>query len=192
MLYFFMDMAFLIFIVITTFTPGPNNISAATFGLHFGYRKTLNYLLGIFSGFFVMMIITGLFADLISRILPKFLLRFLGAAYIIWLAVSLFWGKKREKAAKNRFVYGFLLQWLNVKAILFGISLHVTFLVGISFPTLIVYAFILAALTFIAISAWALFGKVLQTTMPTGRANRIVNVIMFLLLIYTAITILLE
>ncbi len=187
-----MELAFLIFIMITTFTPGPNNISAATFGLHFGYRRTLNYLLGIFIGFFIMMMTTGLFADLISRILPKYLLRFLGAAYITWLAASIFWGKKREKAAKNRFIYGFLLQWLNAKAILFSISLYVTFLAGISFLTLVFSAFMLATLTFLAISAWTLFGKALQITLPNNKIIRIVNMIMFLLLIYTAITILLE
>ena len=192
MLYFPMDLTFVLFIIITTFTPGPNNISAATFGLHFGYKRTLNYLLGIFSGFLVMMIITGLFADLIAKILPRLLLRLLGAAYIIWLAASLYWGKQQKKAAKNRFIYGFLLQWLNVKAILFGISLHITFLVGLSFPIQLLIAFILAALTFIAISSWTLFGRVLQKTLTDNRTNKIVNLIMFLLLIYTAIAILWE
>ena len=32
------------FVVVTTFTPGPNNISSASMGVLHGYRKTLNFL----------------------------------------------------------------------------------------------------------------------------------------------------
>lgn len=35
------------FILVTTFTPGPNNILSASMGAYFGYRRTAPFLFGI-------------------------------------------------------------------------------------------------------------------------------------------------
>ena len=44
------------FVIVTTFTPGPNNISSAAMGVAYGYRRTIPYLFGIASGFFLVML----------------------------------------------------------------------------------------------------------------------------------------
>ena len=41
-----------LFVMVTTFIPGPNNISSASIGVRYGYRETLKYLTGIAVGFF--------------------------------------------------------------------------------------------------------------------------------------------
>lgn len=41
------------YIIITTFTPGPNNISSATAGVQLGLKKSLGYLFGVVAGFFI-------------------------------------------------------------------------------------------------------------------------------------------
>ena len=51
------------FVFVTTFTPGPNNISSASMGMRYGYRKTVAYLLGISSGFFVVMLACALLSN---------------------------------------------------------------------------------------------------------------------------------
>ena len=35
------------FVMVTTFTPGPNNISSASMGVLYGYRDTVKYLAGL-------------------------------------------------------------------------------------------------------------------------------------------------
>ena len=40
------------FAVVTTFTPGPNNLSSASLGVLYGYRDTVKYMTGIMVGFF--------------------------------------------------------------------------------------------------------------------------------------------
>ena len=81
---------FLSFVVITTFTPGPNNISSTSMGVLYGYKRTLNYLLGIATGFFFVMLLCGLVSTTLLSVFPAFekVLRLIGAAYIIWLAVE--------------------------------------------------------------------------------------------------------
>ncbi len=52
-------LAFISFVIITTFTPGPNNISSASMGILYGYNASLRYLLGIISGFVLIMLLSG-------------------------------------------------------------------------------------------------------------------------------------
>ena len=44
----------------TSFTPGPNNIMLLSSGLTFGYKKTIQLILGIVIGFPLMTIFVGL------------------------------------------------------------------------------------------------------------------------------------
>ena len=78
------------FVVVTTFTPGPNNISSASMGVMCGYRKTIVYLVGIASGFFIVMLIAAYLSGALLNILPKAenYLRLVGAGYILWLALG--------------------------------------------------------------------------------------------------------
>ena len=80
--------ALLSFVLITTFTPGPNNISSSSMGILYGYQKSLNYLLGITSGFFGIMLLSGIISRTVYALFPSIeaVLRIAGALYILWLA----------------------------------------------------------------------------------------------------------
>ena len=79
------------FVVVTTFTPGPNNISSASMGVTYGYKKTFSYLMGISSGFFVVMMACAYLSGALLNLLPSAerYLRWVGACYILWLAISI-------------------------------------------------------------------------------------------------------
>ena len=51
---------FLAYVVVTTFTPGPNNIMAMSNAMHHGYRRTLGFLAGMTAGFFLVMLACGI------------------------------------------------------------------------------------------------------------------------------------
>jgi cysteine/O-acetylserine efflux protein len=73
---------FLIYVLVTTFTPGPNNIMSMTNAMRAGYRRTLRFLLGVFVGFFIVMLICGLLNVVLVSLLPQmqYWLNILGAA----------------------------------------------------------------------------------------------------------------
>ena len=73
------------FVLITTFTPGPSNISSASMGILHGYKGTLRFLLGLVSGLFLIMLLSGLISATLLRFFPALepVLRYLGAAYIL-------------------------------------------------------------------------------------------------------------
>ncbi|MFZ2635149.1 MAG: LysE family translocator [Rectinemataceae bacterium] len=189
----FLPMAAYIFI--TTFTPGPNNVSAAAAGLKLGLRRTLPYLFGIASGFFLVMTASGLFSVFLrtrySAIAPY--LKWIGFTYMLWLAVSPFLKLKHATRSETTYTYpvGLALQVVNPKAILYGITLYATFfefLAGNAAGVLI-SALALTAVGFTSILAWALMGSGLTRFLNNKRNELIFNLAMAALLLYSAISI---
>ncbi|MFO7848333.1 MAG: LysE family transporter, partial [Spirochaetia bacterium] len=90
--------AFLSYVFVTTFTPGPNNVSSASMGTNYGYRKTLRYIFGILSGFSMIMLLSGLVTESLIRFLPRLesVLRVLGALYMVYLAVIILKASSHE------------------------------------------------------------------------------------------------
>lgn len=123
---------FLTFVAVTAFTPGPNNLlsfgNAGTFGL----RASIPMLLGMAISFLVVMAVCGLATAALSGALPAAMpvLRVLGSAYILWLAWNLMRSGCPERRSSSRvcsFRQAFLLQFLNVKVLLYGITAFSTF-----------------------------------------------------------------
>ena len=186
-------LATLTFILISTFTPGPNNISSAALGALHGFRKTLNYLLGISVGFFLVMFacawISTSFVDLVPQVEPY--LRYIGAAYALYLAYGILkasYSFSGGNITPLGFMAGFLLQLLNPKLIIYGLTLFSTFLVTVTDKLLqLVVVLGLAAISFVAISTWTLFGSIIKRYLYRPRARLTLNIILALFLVYTAL-----
>ncbi|MFC2065154.1 LysE family translocator [Chloroflexota bacterium] len=188
--------AFISFVLITTFTPGPNNISSASMGILFGYQKASKYLVGITMGFFTLMLLCGWISKTLLQLLPSFegYLGIIGAAYILYLAWHTFRASYDFNEGDQKvlgFTRGFLLQILNPKAIVFGLTVYSTFLGSfeLSFISLSLSAAGFAGLTFAAISTWALFGAGIRAYLKNRVISRLVNTLLSLLLVYTAVKI---
>lgn len=182
------------FAIITTFTPGPNNISSASMGVMLGYSKTLNYLFGIASGFFFVMIACAYLSSALLTLIPlaERYLRWVGAAYIFWLAIGNLqsnYSFSESDVTPHAFSKGFALQLINPKVAVYGLTLYSTFLAAISDqPThLTLFAVIFALTAFVATSTWALCGAAIKNKLKSDRFQKTVNVILSALLIYTAI-----
>jgi threonine/homoserine/homoserine lactone efflux protein len=82
-----------------------------------------------------------------------------------------------------------MLQVLNPKLIVYAFTLFTAFLAPItSNPSLVVIAAVLlAATSFGATSVWALFGATIKTYLHHPRLKMLVNVLLSLSLVYTAI-----
>ena len=182
--------------LIAIFTPGPNNISCTSMGVLHGYKKTHGYILGIVLGFFLMMLMCALIAGTLSSLLPSFetILRIAGAGYITWLAVETLRASYAFDLQVQKplgFWRGLLLQLLNPKAIVYGITIYSTFLLPVrgNISWQIGSALFFAFLVFLATSTWALFGSAIRRYLNQPLIQKIVNGILVLLLLYTALQI---
>jgi cysteine/O-acetylserine efflux protein len=182
---------------VMTFTPGPNNVSASALGMRVGYRRSLPYLLGVLCGFLMIMLASGLLTDFLTRnyglIAPY--LKWIGVAYMVYLAASILLEPlhkgKGPNAAREGYLGGLILQILNIKVILYGITIYTSFaplLTGTIAKTLL-SALFLSALGFASISTWCVAGAALSAIL-TRRAFRLAfNAAMALLLLYSALTV---
>ena len=182
------------YVLITTFTPGPNNISSASMGIVHGYRRTLPYLLGIATGFAFVMLLCGWISGRLARILPQIetIMRWLGAVYVVYLAYHTLRADYAFEDGNQKalgFYNGLLLQTLNPKAITYGLTLYAGFLLPVShrFFSLALSAVALALVAFVATSTWALFGSAIKRYLRNPRIKRLVNWVLAMLLFYTAI-----
>jgi len=155
------------FVILTTFTPGPNNTTSAIFGINYGYQKSLKFLVGIATRFFVIMLISALFSNIFSEFLNQYqkYIKFFGTIYILYFAYSLI--KKIDFSQNhklNNFWNGFILQFLNPKVIIYGLVLYTTFLTPISnnIILLILFSFIFAIVSFTSINIWNIFENTLH------------------------------
>ena len=110
--------SYLPYALVTSFTPGPNNVLALHTVSQNGWARGKNTVLGIIAGFFCVMAVCALFRYQLNHFLPTLsqALRYVGAGYILWLAVHVARSKPAgEESRKASFWKGFLLQFVNVK-----------------------------------------------------------------------------
>jgi cysteine/O-acetylserine efflux protein len=183
------------YILISTFTPGPSNISSASLAVLHGYKNTLKFQAGLAAGVFLLMFISGLLSGTIVKIFPSFepVMRYFGAAYILYLAFGILKASYTftEKDSKPLgFVHGFLLQILNPKLFVYAFTLFSAFLASRiqNISVLFLVVMFLAVVAFCATSTWALFGTAIRTQLQQPRWKMVVNIILSLSLVYTAIS----
>ena len=188
--------AFLSYVLITTFTPGPNNIMSMSNASKYGLKKALPFNIGVFFGFFTIISLSNLFSASLMSFIPsiKPIMKYLAAIYILYLAWKIYKSenksKDQEKRGTNTVFTGFILQFINLKVIIYGLTISSTFITPYyeSFIILTGFALILAFVSFLSTFSWAVFGSVLQKFFESHA--KIINLIMALLLVYTAISLL--
>lgn len=178
---------FFIYSVINAFTPGPGNILALNTVTNYGYKKGRPLFWGIFAGYYVVQMICAIFVFGVSTFLPDVLgiIKYIGAAYILWLAVHIAISRPDtdsvEKSAS--FLKGFLLQFVNVKIYLFGITALTGYITDFSASlwVLILFEFIIATIGTVATLTWVGMGVLIQKVYQ--RHYRVINVILALILL---------
>jgi cysteine/O-acetylserine efflux protein len=183
------------FILISSFTPGPSNISSASLAIVHGYKNTLRYQAGLAAGVFLLMFLSGWLSTTIVKTFPSFepIMRYVGAAYILYLAVGILGASYTftEKEGKPLgFVHGFILQILNPKLFVYAFTLFSAFLATMTrnATILLLVVTFLALVAFSAASTWALFGTAIKTHLMNPHLKKVVNIILSLSLVYTAIS----
>ena len=185
----------LVFVLVGTFTPGPNNIMSMERARRLGFWESRFFILGIGTGFFLVSLSSAVFNLLLERIIPSIrpLLSALGVLYMLYLAVKPFVSSKKKALSKPKdehpYVTGMLLQFLNPKAILYNIALMSSFVLPYTddLLILILISLGLAVTALTSTASWALFGAIFQRYF--SKHEFAINLIMAVLLIWCAVSI---
>jgi threonine/homoserine/homoserine lactone efflux protein len=183
--------AFVLFATVMFFTPGPNNIMVLSSGLTYGFRRTLPHIAGITIGFAFMVGAVGFGFGAIFVAYPvlQTILKYAGAAYLIYLAAVIAMSEPVTPGQDNRrgpmtFWGAAVFQWVNVKGWVMVIG-TITVYAGIArFPWNIVMQVALSLLLgMMSTSIWTLSGSSLRSFMTSPRAVRAFNIVMAALLL---------
>ncbi|XDZ64783.1 LysE family translocator [Alphaproteobacteria bacterium LSUCC0684] len=179
------------FLIVASFTPGPNNIMLASSGVNFGFIRTLPHMLGVTIGFGCVLLLAGVGLDQIFRIFPlaQQVLRVAALIFIGYLA----WGIARSEGSSSAdsrgrpqyFWEAASFQLINPKGVVVGVTMVSTFITPDD-PFL--GQFVMMLLTAMAIAllstmAWAAFGLIISQWIRTPVRLRVFNVTMALLLL---------
>jgi len=178
--------AFVMFAAVMYLTPGPNNIIVLSSGLSYGFRPTLPAIAGITFGCAFMVAAAGVGFGAIFVAYPALqtILKYAGAAYLIYLAARIGFAEPVAPGRDNRrgpmtFWGAVLFQWVNVKGWVMVIG-TITAYAGIArFPwNIAIQVAICLVLGVVATSIWTLSGTSLRPLMTSRRAVRTFNMVM--------------
>jgi threonine/homoserine/homoserine lactone efflux protein len=183
--------AFVIFAVVMFFTPGPNNIMLLSSGLTYGFRRTVPHIAGVTFGFAFMVgaVGVGLGAVFIAYPVLQTILKYLGVAYLIYLAAMIAMSEPVEPDQEGgrgpmTFWGAAMFQWVNAKGWVMVIGTITAYAAIASFPWNIAIQVALSlVLGALSCTAWALFGTALRPVLTSHAAVRAFNIVMALLLL---------
>jgi threonine/homoserine/homoserine lactone efflux protein len=115
-------------------------------------------------------------------------MKIMGAIYLAYLMVKTIMPSSKEhhvkENKKSNFIVGTLLQLINVKVILFGLTVMTSYLLPYfgSIPVLVLFCLLMSSIQLTGNICWTLFGTLLDKIFRYHRT--LLNIIMSIMLLY--------
>ncbi|HEX7819384.1 MAG TPA: LysE family translocator [Sphingobium sp.] len=168
-------LALLAFGVVTSFTPGPNNLMLMASGANFGVARTLPHMAGVVVGFFIMLIVVGLGLFGLFHAWPTSftILKIASVAYTLWLA----WKITRASApgtgdADGRpmtFLQAGAFQWVNPKAWTMALSAITLYAPDEKLRSVLLISLVFAMIGIASTASWMLMGLSIRRWLSSQR-----------------------
>lgn len=181
-----------LFAFVSSITPGPNNMMLLASGVNYGFRRTIPHMLGIGLGFSFMLLMIGFGIGQIFEQFPLAytVLKFVSAAYMIWLAWQIANAGPLKGSAINpgakplTFLEAAAFQWVNPKAWTMCLTAVSAYTVPSQYLTsMLVLAVVFVAVNLPSVSVWTVFGVSLRGWLADPVRVRVFNIGMALLLV---------
>ncbi|HCR98626.1 MAG: LysE family translocator [Halomonas sp.] len=170
-----------------TLTPGPNNIMLTASGANFGFKRTLPHMVGIVGGCFLLFFSIALGLGVLFERYPslQFALRWLGSAYLLYLAWKIASApppdlKSKAHSVPLTFWQAAAFQFANPKAWVMGLALIAGFIPdqGSTVANALILVGFVELVAFPCLALWAGFGMAIGHWIKSDGAWRIFNVTM--------------
>jgi threonine/homoserine/homoserine lactone efflux protein len=180
----------ILFALVSSITPGPNNLMLMASGANYGFRRTIPHILGVGVGFTVMVLLVGVGLMQIFDLFPVSyqILKVVSVVYLIYLAWKIATAAaptdaKLRAGKPFTFIQAALFQWVNPKAWTMALTA-----ISIYSPTQGLLAVALVAGVFgivnlPCVSLWTSLGLSLQRLLTSSARLRVFNAVMAVLLI---------
>ena len=178
------------FSIVTSITPGPNNLMLLASGVNFGFRRTIPHMLGIGIGFGVMVAIVGFGLGQVFERIPVLYtaLKYIGALYMLWLAWNIARsgpvGEGENKGVPLTFLQAAAFQWVNPKAWVMAVTAIATYTQPEHYTvSVLMIGFVFGVLNLPCVGIWAAFGTALRSVLRNPEIVKWFNRAMAMMLI---------
>lgn len=182
--------ALVTFALVSTITPGPNNLMLMASGANFGFARTLPHMSGILVGVLVMFVLVGIGLSRVFHAYPASfqVLKVLSVLYLVFLAWKIATAAGPGEGAEASgmpltFIQAALFQWVNPKVWVVALTAITVYSPSHSTETALVVALVFTLITFPSVILWTLLGQQLAKFLTNNLRLRIFNGLMGVLLI---------
>ncbi len=178
------------FALVTSITPGPNNMMLMASGANFGVRRTIPHALGVGVGFTLMIILVGVGLMGLFDLFPllNLVLKLVSVVYLLWLAWKMAHAAapETEGSAGGRpmsFLQAMLFQWVNPKAWSMALTAIALYAHDRNLAAVVLVAAVFGIINLPSTSLWALMGQALRRWLSSPARLRTFNWTMASLLV---------
>lgn len=188
--------ALALFSLVSSITPGPNNLMLLSSGANFGFRRSIPHMLGIALGFTVMVLLVGLgLAEVFTRLPVAYTaLQLISLVYLGWLAWKIATAAPPTGAATAArpltFVQAAAFQWVNPKAWTMALTAVTVYAPTQTAVGMALVAGLFGAINLPSVSLWTVLGQQMRRILTNRARLRAFNLVMAGLLIASLIPVL--
>ncbi|MEL6524049.1 MAG: LysE family translocator [Pseudomonadota bacterium] len=169
------------FALVTSITPGPNNLMLMASGANFGLRRTIPHMLGVVLGFVFMASLVGIGLAQIFDAYPILhtVLKAVSVLYLLWLAWKIANASpanmKDEAGSPLTFLQAAGFQWVNPKAWSMALTAVTVYSPGVGALNAVLVAVVFGLVNLPAIGSWAMIGVQMQRVLTNPARLRAFN-----------------
>lgn len=181
------------FALVSSITPGPNNLMLMASGANFGFRRTVPHMLGIGLGFGLMIVLVGLGLVRVFDAFPvaHLILTILGVCYLLWLAWKIAHAAAPDAARVGArpftFLQAALFQWVNPKAWQMGLTAITLYAPDRSVVAILWVGVVFVLINIPSVSTWTVMGQQMGRVLSSPARLRAFNWSMAALLVVSLI-----
>lgn len=179
-----------VFALVSSITPGPNNLMLMASGANFGFRRTIPHMLGVSLGFTLMVLLVGVGIAQVFTAFPLtyLVLKVVSVAYLVYLAWKIGTAAPLHEAGDVpgtpfTFLQAALFQWVNPKAWTMALTAITIYSPSRNVAAIAFVAAVFGLVNLPCIGLWTSMGQQLKRFLTSSMRLRVFNVSMALLLV---------
>jgi threonine/homoserine/homoserine lactone efflux protein len=183
-------LALSLFALVSSITPGPNNLMLMASGANFGLRRTIPHMLGVGIGFTLMIVLVGIGLVQIFDLYPisHQILKVVSVIYLFWLARKIANAAPPEGDVANEstpitFIQAALFQWVNPKAWTMALTAITAYAPNQTLGSVIWVALVFGIVNLPSVSLWTVLGEQMARFLTSAARLRAFNWLMAALLV---------
>jgi threonine/homoserine/homoserine lactone efflux protein len=182
--------ALALFALVSSITPGPNNLMLMASGANFGFRRTIPHMLGVSLGFTLMVFLVGVGLVQMFNAFPMSyqVLKVVSVFYLLYLAWKIataapHMDEPDSGGSPFTFTQAALFQWVNPKAWTMALTAVTVYSPSQSVVAMTFVAAVFGGINFPCIGVWTTLGLQLQRVLTSRVRLRAFNITMAALLV---------